>query len=92
MTGTTTQIMIDLADIVHGLPPGTEPATRARLGRMGVAVAGFAAGAAAAAMLLAKIGTWCFVVPPLVALWTRLTAQSVSTSVQGASPPPAPTH
>ncbi len=68
-------------DIVHGLPAGTETATRARLGRTGVAVASFAAGAAAAALLLATVGSWCFLVPPLVALWTRLTAQSVAGSV-----------
>jgi uncharacterized membrane protein YoaK (UPF0700 family) len=87
MTGTTTQIMIDLADIVHGLPAGTETATRARLRRMGVAVASFAVGAAAAALLLAKVGSWCFVVPPVIALWTRLVAQSVSMPAGGASPP-----
>jgi len=76
MTGTMTQIMIDLADIVHGPPAGTEPETRARLRRMGIAVASFAAGATAAALLLAEVGSWCFLAPPLVALWTRLTAQS----------------
>ena len=88
MTGTTTQIMIDLADIVHGLPVG-ETATRARLGRMGVAVTSFAAGAAAAALLLSKVGGWCFLLPPLITLWTRLTAGSVSMAAEGASPPPA---
>jgi uncharacterized membrane protein YoaK (UPF0700 family) len=87
MTGTTTQIMIDLADMLHGLPVGTETATRARLGRMGVAVASFAAGAAAAALLLAKVGNWCFLVPPFIALWTRVVAQSVPMPAGGASPP-----
>jgi uncharacterized membrane protein YoaK (UPF0700 family) len=90
MTGTTTQIMIDLADMVHGLPAGSETATRARLGRMGGAVASFAAGAAAAALLLANVGSWCFLLPPLVALWTRLMAGSVSMPAGGTSPPPAP--
>jgi uncharacterized membrane protein YoaK (UPF0700 family) len=89
MTGTTTQIMIDLADMVHGLPAG-ETATRARLGRMAVAVVSFAAGATAAALLLAKVGSWCFLLPPLIALWTRLTAGTVSMVAGGASPPPAP--
>jgi uncharacterized membrane protein YoaK (UPF0700 family) len=90
MTGTTTQIMIDLADMMHGLPGGTEAATRARLGRMGVAVVSFAAGAAAAALLLAKVGSWCFLLPPLIALWTRLMAGSVSMAAGGASSPSAP--
>jgi uncharacterized membrane protein YoaK (UPF0700 family) len=90
MTGTTTQIMIDLADIVHGLPAGTETATRTRLTRMGIAVASFAVGAAAAALLLSQVGSWCFLVPPLVALWTRLTAQSVSMPAGGTGPPAAP--
>jgi len=31
MTGTTTQIMMDLADLMHGLTPEKAPATRARL-------------------------------------------------------------
>jgi uncharacterized membrane protein YoaK (UPF0700 family) len=86
MTGTTTQMMIDLADIVHGLPAGTEAATRARLGRMGIAVACFATGAAASALLLANFGNWCFLVPPLVALWTRMTAQSVSVPAGSTGP------
>jgi uncharacterized membrane protein YoaK (UPF0700 family) len=37
MTGTTTQIMIDIADAIHGLPEETGDATRARLRRMSVA-------------------------------------------------------
>jgi uncharacterized membrane protein YoaK (UPF0700 family) len=89
MTGTTTQIMIDLADMMHGLPVGPDTATRARLGRMGVAVISFAAGAAAAALLLAKVGSWCFLLPPLIALWTRLMAGSVLMAAGGASTPPA---
>jgi uncharacterized membrane protein YoaK (UPF0700 family) len=92
MTGTTTQIMIDLADMAHGLQPGTESVIRVRLGRMAVAVASFAAGAAAAALLLAKVGNWCFLVPPLVALWTRVTVEPVSLPASGTSPPPAPTR
>jgi hypothetical protein len=56
---------------------------------MGLAVASFAAGAAVAALLLAKVGTWCFLLPPLVALWTRLTSQSVSIPAGGTTPPPA---
>ncbi len=67
MTGTTTQVMIDLADMLHGsIPPGS-PA-RARLGRMVTSVAAFAVGCGAAALCYSLNAGWCFVVPVLVAL------------------------
>jgi uncharacterized membrane protein YoaK (UPF0700 family) len=78
MTGTTTQIMIDIANVIHGLPPNTRDATRARLRRLCTAMGTFAVGAATGAFLFGTISTWCFIVPPLVALLTRLTATSVS--------------
>jgi uncharacterized membrane protein YoaK (UPF0700 family) len=71
MTGTTTQIMIDLADTIRGLPLAELPATRTRLRAMGAAVASFAVGAASGALLFAVVGKWCFVLPPFVALLTR---------------------
>ena len=66
MTGTTTQIMIDLADMVQ--PPKPESAVRptARLFGMAVNIAAFAIGCAAAALLYAHAGVWCFVVPPVL--------------------------
>jgi uncharacterized membrane protein YoaK (UPF0700 family) len=66
MTGTTTQIMIDLADVFQ--TPKSETAGRpvARLLGMSTNVAVFAAGCAAAAILYAHIGVWCFVVPPVL--------------------------
>jgi uncharacterized membrane protein YoaK (UPF0700 family) len=76
MTGTTTQLMIDIADTIHGLPPDARTATRSRLRRMGMAVIAFAVGAAAAAFLFSRAGTWCFVVPPVVALAARIAANS----------------
>ena len=82
MTGTTTQIMIDLADMIRGFPPEARNAARARVKRMSLAVASFAAGAAAAAILFHAVGTWCFVVAPVVAALARL-------SVPPASPTPA---
>lgn len=74
MTGTTTQIMIDIADTMRGLPPEAHDAARARLRRMSVAVASFAVGAAIAALLFTKIANWCFAVPPAVALLARISA------------------
>jgi uncharacterized membrane protein YoaK (UPF0700 family) len=80
MTGTTTQIMIDIADMIRGIQGPARDAITARLRRMCVAVASFAAGAAGGAILFHAIGTWCFAMPPIVALLTRITAKSSPTS------------
>jgi uncharacterized membrane protein YoaK (UPF0700 family) len=77
MTGTTTQIMIDIADAIRGLSAESRTVTMARMRRMSIAVASFAAGAAAAALLFGSIATWCFAVPPVVALVVRIRAKSV---------------
>ncbi|HVW94086.1 MAG TPA: YoaK family protein [Devosia sp.] len=68
MTGTTTQIMIDIADLVHGVPADAAAAALARLRRMLAAVIAFAIGCAGAAILFAHAGMWCFALPPLLAL------------------------
>jgi uncharacterized membrane protein YoaK (UPF0700 family) len=66
MTGTTTQIMIDLADMIQ--PPRPESTERpgVRLLGMSTNIVVFAAGCAAAALLYARIGVWCFVLPPVL--------------------------
>jgi uncharacterized membrane protein YoaK (UPF0700 family) len=66
MTGTTTQVMLDIADTIYPRH-GTQPQT-ARLIQMSTNVVVFAIGCAAAALLYARFGVWCFVVPPVVAL------------------------
>jgi uncharacterized membrane protein YoaK (UPF0700 family) len=76
MTGTTTQIMIDIADSFRGVSGAARDVIRTRLRHMGVAVAGFVAGAAGGALLFHALGVWCFALPPLVALFTRVAAQS----------------
>ncbi|MGV1758841.1 YoaK family protein [Rhizobium sp. A22-96] len=68
MTGTTTQIMIDIADLLRGAKPEEKAATKARLGRMGAAVGGFALGCAVAATLFLLFGMVCFLLPPVLAL------------------------
>ncbi|WP_137933917.1 YoaK family protein [Mesorhizobium comanense] len=68
MTGTTTQIMIDIADLIGGTSPDARTALVTRLRRMAAAVAVFAAGCAAAALGYAFANVWCFVVPPVIAL------------------------
>jgi uncharacterized membrane protein YoaK (UPF0700 family) len=67
MTGTTTQIMIDLADLLRGLPSQDAVAARARLQRMSGSVTVFAAGCAAAALTYTWLKMWCFVIPPVLA-------------------------
>jgi uncharacterized membrane protein YoaK (UPF0700 family) len=76
MTGNTIQIMIDLADLLRGVSGAAREAIRARLSRMSAGVAAFAAGCAIAALIFAKQGTWCFVLPPLIAACTLLLGES----------------
>ena len=65
MTGTTTQIMIDLADRIYGRVEESDQSA-SRLVRMSTNVLVFAAGCGAAALLYARFGIWCFVLPPIV--------------------------
>ncbi len=74
MTGTTTQLMIDLADLTRGVPVEQRAAMLARMRNMGMAVLAFAAGAALAAILFSTLHMGCFVVPPIVSLGARLAA------------------
>jgi uncharacterized membrane protein YoaK (UPF0700 family) len=69
MTGNTTQIMIDLADLLRGAAPDAKILIRSRLNRMCAGTAAFAIGCAAAAFAYAFHGVWCFVVPPVVGLF-----------------------
>jgi uncharacterized membrane protein YoaK (UPF0700 family) len=91
MTGTTTQMMIDIADMISGVPGVARDAIRSRLRRMCVAVASFAAGAAAGALLFSAIGKWCFALPPIVALLTRISAKPTSTTEPGTPGPQSAT-
>ncbi|WP_315805333.1 YoaK family protein [Bradyrhizobium sp. SZCCHNS3002] len=66
MTGTTTQVMIDLADRIYVGDKGQAPPP-ARLMQMAINVLAFALGCGAAALLFMRRGGWCFVVPPVIA-------------------------
>lgn len=70
MTGTTTQIMLDLAEILHGVRPEVAAITRARLGRLSLSVAVFAAGCGLAALIYTRLGKWCFCLLPVLGLCT----------------------
>jgi uncharacterized membrane protein YoaK (UPF0700 family) len=76
MTGTTTQIMIDLADMIYARDNVAAGQIRSRVAMMSKNVIVFAVGCAAAALLYAHYNVWCFLVPPLLAglsLHARLT-------------------
>jgi uncharacterized membrane protein YoaK (UPF0700 family) len=66
MTGTTTQVMLDIADRIY--PRQGAQVQRARLIQMSINVVVFATGCGVAALLYARFGVWCFVVPPVVAV------------------------
>lgn len=68
MTGTTTQLMLDVADRMHGVADDQKAAVDTRLRRMSGAVLAFALGCAAGALLYAFAGMWCFAVPPVLAV------------------------
>ena len=65
MTGTTTQVMIDLADRMYA-PRGTEGRAGTRLVQMSINILVFAVGCGAAALLYSRVGMLCFLVPPIV--------------------------
>ncbi|AYG64630.1 MULTISPECIES: YoaK family protein [unclassified Rhizobium] len=67
MTGTTTQIMLDLADIAMGGQSETTAAAYSRLKRMVLAVVIFALGCAIAALAFILSPVWSFVVPAVLA-------------------------
>jgi uncharacterized membrane protein YoaK (UPF0700 family) len=66
MTGNTTQAMIDVVDLLRGLP--TADPARQRLANMAANILGFALGCASAALLFVYLKMWCFAVPPLLGL------------------------
>jgi uncharacterized membrane protein YoaK (UPF0700 family) len=82
MTGNTIQIMIDLADLVRGVPAEARAVIHSRLSRMAASVAAFAAGCAFAALIYAKQGVWCFAIPPLVAACTMWLGESAPEEIR----------
>ena len=68
MTGNTTQVMIDLADLLKGAKGDAHAAAAGRMKKMLPAIVSFAVGCALAALAYVHAGMWCFAVPPVVAL------------------------
>ena len=68
MTGTSTQIMIDIADLGSGsLTPEARAVVLVRLRKMCLAVAAFALGCGAAALIFIHFAMRAFLLPPLIA-------------------------
>jgi len=68
MTGSTTQIMIDLGDLLCGeLTPDVRSTTWDRCARLARSVCIFALGCGISALVYARLGTAVFIAPPLIA-------------------------
>lgn len=81
MTGSTTQLMLDLADVIGARHEG-RPAVLARMRSTAVSIGVFAVGCVAAAFAFAVAHMWCFAIPPVlaaasVALHRRTSSQMV---------------
>lgn len=70
MTGTTTQAMLDLADLFHGVPADKKPAVTARVSNLLNGIVAFALGCAAAAVTYAHVKEWVFIGAPIFAAMT----------------------
>ena len=73
MTGTSTQIMIDVADLWAGsLTLEARATLLTRLRKAGVAVASFALGCGVAALIFVQVDMKAFLLPPLIAALSLL--------------------
>lgn len=67
MTGTITQLLLDLTTLWTPAKNTDHSHVRERLRRFGLFLLSFSAGCAMAAISYLAFGMWCFLVPPLVA-------------------------
>jgi uncharacterized membrane protein YoaK (UPF0700 family) len=68
MTGSTTQIMMDIGDLLRGeLRPDVRSATWTRCTGLARSVCIFALGCGASALIYARMGTVVFIAPPVIA-------------------------
>lgn len=66
MTGTTTQAMLDLADLFHGIPGEARHATKSRVTNLLNSIVAFAIGCAASAVIYAHLKEWVFIGAPVL--------------------------
>ena len=81
MTGTTTQVMIDLADRIYA-PSRIDSHAGARLIRMSVNMLFFAIGCGGAAFLYSRVGVKCFLVPPAVGVLQFIALRRIAPATQ----------
>lgn len=73
MTGTSTEVMLDAADLLRrSAPAARRAAVRLRFSRMATSIAAFATGCGAAALCFALLGMTVFILPALFAAVTAL--------------------
>lgn len=84
MTGTTTQIMVDLAELIYGGSGESRKVAVARIRKMTPSVFAFAIGCLLAAGMFVLVGVWCFVVPPGLAALIFLSHQFDQASAEHA--------
>lgn len=70
MTGTSTQIMLDVADLLSGAAPEKRAEIYGRLTKMAPSVGAFILGCLMSALLYMAFGLQLFILPPLIALVT----------------------
>lgn len=81
MTGTTTQLMLDLADLARGSGREIAMVTRTtRVKRLTASIVVFAAGCALAALLYARVSEWCFCMLPIFGVATLMMREEVATA------------
>ena len=85
MTGTTTQIMVDLAGLVTRGTDEERVASHGRLKRMAMSLASFAVGCAAAAAMFLYFGSWSLVVAPLVVVAAAVLGTPVAAAAAAAA-------
>lgn len=79
MTGTTTQVMVDLGDLMRPIRLEARAAARKRLRPMTLSLLAFAIGCGAGALVYVGAPIWCFAPPPVVALLTIAVASRAVT-------------
>jgi uncharacterized membrane protein YoaK (UPF0700 family) len=66
MTGTSTQMMLDIADLVEGVSKEEGAIVRVRLATMSASVGSFAAGCALGALAILWLNMFAFIIPSIV--------------------------
>jgi uncharacterized membrane protein YoaK (UPF0700 family) len=86
MTGSTTQIMIDVVDMARGVPQDPPSSRDRRFRALSASVLSFTAGCGLAALLYVFSGPYCFFPPCLIALLAYLVQRSAAIDAPAKKP------